>query len=279
MKKYLIGELAKAMGVSHDYIKHYEKNGVIQCERDEDSGYRYFSFGDAGKIADAKKYRNIGFTVNEVKDFLWNYDLNKTLELFRQKRDSASKDVFRLQRHIDYLEEVLKYFPSGKFINDKWYIIEQDEFYFFPHTKEKTFYLNEIDSIRVQKWIDEQPLTHKTIYLPLKNNDFDRNEYLYGFWADKNIVETLKLDIEKPVIRVKSSRCFVYYFTSMKDNNRDNNSVEFKPSIIDYLTKPLSVIKQFDLEPCNFAAYCKLLHRSNNNEDHVYYWALYVPIL
>lgn len=85
MKKYLIGELAKAMGVSHEYLKYYEKNNVIKCEKNKDSKYRYFTFADAGKISDAKKYRNMGFTVNEVKNF-YIYRFYKYIQIYRKRQ-------------------------------------------------------------------------------------------------------------------------------------------------------------------------------------------------
>lgn len=277
MKKYRIGELAKEMGVTHEYLKYYEKNEVIIPERDEDSNYRYFTFADAGRVADSKKFRNLGFSVKDVKNFIWYYSLEETLELFKQKRDLYSEDLFRLQKNMEYIDEVLSCFPSGKFINNKWYLIEQEDFFFFPHTKEKEFYLNKADSIRVQKWIDQQPLTYKTLYVPLENND-SSPEYIYGFWADKNIAYKLKLDINKPAQHIKKGRCFVYYFESSKDSSQ-YTSIDFNPSAINFLDKPISLMKQCGLEPSASAAFCKLLHSSKINNVNMFYWAMYIPVL
>lgn len=280
MKKYLIGELAKAMGVSHEYLKYYEKNNVIKCERNEDSKYRYFTFADAGKVADTKKYRNMGFTVKEVKNIIWEYSLKNTIELYKQKRNSLSNDLFKIQGTIEYIDEVLNCFSSGEFINDKWYIIDQNEFFFFPHTQENTFYLNEIDSLRVQNWIDVQPLTYKTLFVPIEVNDSVSNhEYLYGFWADKSIVDKLNLDIGKPVQHINSGRCFVYYFKAVNSGSDNNIDKDFRPSAISYINKPLSILKQCGLTPSISAGYCKLLHQSKNNNYKENYWALYIPIL
>ena len=277
MKKYRIGELAKEMGVSHDYIKYYEKNDVIQCERDADSKYRYFTFTDAGKIADAKKYRNLGFPVKEVKNFIWDYSLNTTLDLFRKKKDELSLEVYKQEKRIKYLNNVLDCFPSGKFINNQWYIIEHDEFYFFPHTKQNSFFLNRTDSIRVQKWIDEQPLTSKALSIPLRVEETSLEyEYLYGFIADKSIVETLNLDIGEPAVRVEHGRCLIYYIEAKSTNSDSELHV---PPAFPYMDKPLSVMRQCGLVPRTSTGYCKTLHRAMDNEIGLHYYAVYIPIL
>lgn len=276
MKKYRIGELAKEMGVSHEYIKYYEKNNVIQCERDADSKYRYFSFADAGKVADAKKYRNLGFAVKEVKNFIWDYSLDTTLELYKQKIDELSEEAFKQNERIKYMNNVLRCFPSGKFIDNKWYIIEQDEFYFFPHTKQESFFLNEKDSIRVQKWIDEQPLTSKTLEIPLGDDAaFMDYEYLYGFMAEKDVADMLKLDTDAPAVKIEKGRCFLYFFEA---RTPDGIYVKHVPPAVPYLDRPLAVMKQCGLIPRTSKGYCKVIHRARGDGENLHYNAFYIPI-
>nr|WP_300091238.1 MerR family transcriptional regulator [Sedimentibacter sp.] len=277
MKKYRIGELAKEMGVSHEYIKYYEKNNVIQCERDADSKYRYFSFADAGKVADAKKYRNLGFAVKEVKNFIWDNPLDTSLELFKQKKDDLSEEMFKQNERIKYLDYVLKCFPSGQFIDNQWYIIEQDEFYFFPHTKQDSFFLNENDSIRVQKWIEEQPLTSKTLEIPLGDDAaFMDYEYLYGFMAEKDVADMLKLDTDAPAVMIEKGRCFLYFFEA---RTTGGNYAYHVPPAVPYLHKPLAVMKQCGLTPRTSSGYCKVIHRARGEGEGLHYYAFYIPVL
>ena len=43
MKYYSIGEFAKAIGKTTKTLRNWDKNGKLKPDRDEDSGYRYYS--------------------------------------------------------------------------------------------------------------------------------------------------------------------------------------------------------------------------------------------
>ena len=53
-------------------IKHYGKYGIIKSEADEQTDYRYFNINQGEKIIESKKYRNLGFTIKELADLIFD---------------------------------------------------------------------------------------------------------------------------------------------------------------------------------------------------------------
>lgn len=46
MKRYTVGQMAKAMGVSPQTLRHYEEMGLVEAQRNEQNQYREFSMRD-----------------------------------------------------------------------------------------------------------------------------------------------------------------------------------------------------------------------------------------
>lgn len=63
---YRIGEFAEYMGVTPDFLKHYEECGLLDVHHSE-NGYRYFNFDQSSRILEYMRLRNYGVTVKEMQ--------------------------------------------------------------------------------------------------------------------------------------------------------------------------------------------------------------------
>jgi MerR family Zn(II)-responsive transcriptional regulator of zntA len=99
----LIGEVAARSGVSADTVRHYERKGLLQVERDG-SGYRRYSAEAVGRIRVVRRALAIGFTLDELA------------RIFRQRasgvapcagvRDLASRKLVQLDERIAAMHAV-----------------------------------------------------------------------------------------------------------------------------------------------------------------------------
>ncbi len=64
-----IGVLAKRANVGTETIRFYERKGII-TQPPKSGGFRYYSEDDIKRIRLIKKAQEIGFTLEEIKDFL-----------------------------------------------------------------------------------------------------------------------------------------------------------------------------------------------------------------
>ena len=65
-KPYRIGEYARYMGVTPDFLKHYEQFGLITPSVAE-NGYRYYPFRESSRLLDCLTLRGYGVPLKEMK--------------------------------------------------------------------------------------------------------------------------------------------------------------------------------------------------------------------
>ena len=63
MKRYTVGQMAKAMGVSPQTLRHYEEMGLVEAQRNEQNQYREFSMRDNKILMQTALYRSMGFSL------------------------------------------------------------------------------------------------------------------------------------------------------------------------------------------------------------------------
>ena len=95
MKNYRIGELSKYLGVTPDFIKYYEKEGLITSI--SENSPKLYPFNQSSKILECIKLKNLGFTAKEMQDYLFSDTL---------------KDYRETKQELDY--ETRKTLPSSK---------------------------------------------------------------------------------------------------------------------------------------------------------------------
>lgn len=64
--KYSVGEVAKLLGMTTNALRFYEKEGIINPEKDE-NGRRYYNQQDMTRLLSAKKYRSMGFPLKVIR--------------------------------------------------------------------------------------------------------------------------------------------------------------------------------------------------------------------
>ena len=66
----LIGEVARAAGVSRDTIRYYEKVGLMVSAGRRDKGYRSYGEGDVARLRMIRGLKELGFTLREIRSFV-----------------------------------------------------------------------------------------------------------------------------------------------------------------------------------------------------------------
>ncbi|MFB6214714.1 MAG: MerR family transcriptional regulator [Candidatus Bipolaricaulia bacterium] len=87
-----IGEFAKKGGVSKRSLRHYEELDLLTPEKRSSGGFRLYEENDLFKLEIVKIFKELGFTLEEIKEIL-------------QSREEAKKSK---GEQIDYSQDVLK---------------------------------------------------------------------------------------------------------------------------------------------------------------------------
>jgi len=71
LKDLTIGRVAKESGVGVETVRFYERKGLIQQpKREQTGGFRKYAPDDPRKIRFIKRAQDFGFTLREIKDLL-----------------------------------------------------------------------------------------------------------------------------------------------------------------------------------------------------------------
>lgn len=96
--KLSIGEMAKLRSVTVDTLRHYDKIGLLKPYHiDPDTGYRYYSIYQYEVLGTIKELRRIGFSLEEIKQFLTNRNVKKSVQLLQKSMDNIQEKIKELQ--------------------------------------------------------------------------------------------------------------------------------------------------------------------------------------
>jgi MerR family transcriptional regulator, copper efflux regulator len=107
------GDLAKAVGVSPDMIRHYEKIGILPRASRTKSGYRLYSTSAVERVLVVQRALQIGFTLAELAEVLKARDAGgvpcgRVYQLAQQKLKGIEADIVALKLTRRYVRKVLE---------------------------------------------------------------------------------------------------------------------------------------------------------------------------
>lgn len=193
-KEYLtLGEVAEILGINKTTLRHYNREGLIEFERDEENNYRYYHKNQIDNFRIILNFRKIGFSIEkikEIKNYFKTKNYSKMIELISEKEREFQKEMEEIQKNMEILEEHKKYMI---YLNE---IIKIDPEYISEDAETKSFSRKD-ELIFTVKKINEQEYG----ILCAGKNFSDRKavEYLYKEIENKGYVEDGDLEIEKVV--------------------------------------------------------------------------------
>ncbi len=95
---YTMGELAKLTSVSYKTIRHYYEKGLLQPEKQTDSGYKLFAQKSVEELQRILMLKYLDFSLDEIKDMLHN----------QEAKDNFKKQEKLLRAQKEHLEQVLQ---------------------------------------------------------------------------------------------------------------------------------------------------------------------------
>ena len=111
MNGLTIGRLAKQAGLGIETVRFYERQGLIEPPPRTDSNYRVYPEGEVTRLKFIKRAKNLGFTLNEIKELLFirhdphatKADIkNRTLDKIEDVKKKIS-DLTRIQKALEHL--------------------------------------------------------------------------------------------------------------------------------------------------------------------------------
>lgn len=123
MEYFRIGEFAKVLGVSTEYLKFYERKGLVCPFEREDNGYRYYISPQLVHIIEYGKLQQMGFSLKEAQQMIQQDTLEEYLTHLDEQNQVLEQEIQRLttaQARLKFLQDALKLTEQS----ESWEIVE-----------------------------------------------------------------------------------------------------------------------------------------------------------
>lgn len=116
-----VKDIATAAGVSPDTVRFYTREGLLNPGRNPDNNYQHFGAEDLRRLRFARKARQLGFSLPEIRAILDQADDHHSpcpmvREVFEQKLADVEQQIAQLQRLRQRMQAALaawRHMPDG----------------------------------------------------------------------------------------------------------------------------------------------------------------------
>ncbi|WP_050613754.1 MerR family transcriptional regulator [Bacillus testis] len=115
---YKISELAELADVSVRTLHHYDAIGLLKPDAISPAGYRYYSAANLDTLQQILFFREIGFTLKEIKQIIYSPSFDKQAALTNHRAFLEMK-IARLQTMMATIDHTLEKDQGVRIMSDK----------------------------------------------------------------------------------------------------------------------------------------------------------------
>ena len=221
MRQYRIGDYAKYLGVTPDFLKHYEEMGLIRPSRSE-SGYRYYSFQTTMDLIECIRLRNYGLTLREIEEILTEHraENGQVEELLGERMQRIEEEILLDEALTEEYADFRLWRESLETRDWDWEIRRSRPMCFLPHTSGVDFLEDGRIYEILNDWMSYIPIVKSSVRI---GRDGEAN---WGFVAEERMLQRLHLPENDIVERYPAQKIFYYKFRGpllRKEEERADN--------------------------------------------------------
>lgn len=114
MKKFFsVGEAAKAVGMTAETLRHYDRIGLVSpCRTDEWTGYRYYSEQELARLKIVRALKSLDLPLEEIGRMLASADLGETVRFLREAERSADEKIAELNEMKERIARARRFYEG-----------------------------------------------------------------------------------------------------------------------------------------------------------------------
>lgn len=114
MKKFFsVGEAAKAVGMTAETLRHYDRIGLVSpCRTDEWTGYRYYTDQELARLEIVRALKSLDLPLEEIGRMLASADLGETVRFLREAERSADEKIAELNEMKERIARARRFYEG-----------------------------------------------------------------------------------------------------------------------------------------------------------------------
>ena len=224
-KSYSIGQVSKLLGLSVEGIRNYEKAGIIQSRRREESNYRSYSYLDITSLVRARMYRALGFSLSETEALTNDRSIEELSAALRDRREDIVREQRLLTAKLSLLKELEEETAA---LESRLGLVELRNvpaYFRIEFARDGVIDFSEGTVAVVRRWMDCAPFVHvSTRY---------SGEHVYGGFAIRAEYASL-FDIREDTSAVRLLPPSLCLRTTVREENNGHSDVACLQQLRDF---------------------------------------------
>ena len=210
---YRIGDYAKYLGVTPDFLKHYEQFRLVSSETRE-NGYRYYPFGQSSKLLECMRLRSFGIPLRDMDDMLNGDDADTVMDKLDARVQALERQILFEQAVIDEHRRMRAWFSRMEGKEEDWFVSMSEEMLFLPHTSQRNFLKDQRIYEILSSWLELMPMVKSGMQLPCPEGSLSPlQEYAWGLLVPASIAKAFDLPVNDAVLRLPPRKTFFFHFS------------------------------------------------------------------
>ncbi|MEG0934640.1 MAG: MerR family transcriptional regulator [Clostridia bacterium] len=166
---YTIKRISDLVGIGPQTIRYYEEKGVLNPERNDQSGYRYYTVWDYGMLIHVRKYLKYGCSVSEAAELLNTGSVESTIEMAERKATDLEKEIVEKVHILNNLRTLKGQLANLSADLGQCQIVQRPAMYRMENMQDITFSADPQIHRLTQEWLSMMPFVYNTIRYSLKD--------------------------------------------------------------------------------------------------------------
>lgn len=213
-KRYKISKFCKYMGVTTDTVKHYQNYGILEPDVDPENNYRYYNITHGERIIVSRKYRNLGFNMEDTKELITNKSGIELQDMLQKRQDKMESELRQLEynyKSIQYLTNLCDLFNHKV---GTYYVCNRPEYYFYRHTYNFEFIEENIQPSISKELMSQLPNASKMILLPHETLLQQENKnYYHVIGLEKSFASVISKEELDTLECIESAPAVLYIYS------------------------------------------------------------------
>lgn len=219
--KYNISNVAKMLNISNELLRYYERKGLISPIRSE-NGYRLYEENDVHLLLGIRRFRNAGFSLNEVDTLLHTGGYNEIKEMLAERIKVLDYEIMQKKAVLDSMVKVMDDLNN---LNKNIDLVEVCESPSVLCIDKSHSNLSEYPELFL-RWQENMPAVYIAPFFTMKSPVEVWDEVNFGFAVPLELSKSLGL-FETPHSRViESTKCITIIAHSHGDNFLSGSSIK-----------------------------------------------------
>ena len=227
MDRYKVREFSELMGISTKTLKHYERYGILEPERDWENNYRYYTYRHGQRILISRQLKNLGFSLEEISHLIKDRDNCYIIDALYKKEEEIGEQIKLLTLKKELLSELNEQCCLFRDKKNSGFVTTRKALYFLKHVdiKNENFIQGQQIKKRAELLLENTPFVMKTGLAQYDDVLQKNGKFYWGLGIRPKTARNFDLDISSPMQYFCKKKCFLYIHSDKVDKNKNIASI------------------------------------------------------